>query len=79
MRVQLAVHRHSLPVVSLVWPIKDPKSTVAGLVQQVNEIIQLESLEYQWGLEDYLVLYEGSELLHFFTLKDVVKDNDHLM
>ena len=78
MRIQLTVERNGLPKAAITWPINDGSYTVAGLLEKVNEVIPLESVQGHWGLEDYIVEWEGSELLHFSKIHEVVKDNDHI-
>ena len=53
-----------------------PEPTVAQLLEQVNEIIPLESED--WGLEDYAVEVEGFECLHFSETSKVLKEDDEV-
>ncbi|KAL9013604.1 MAG: hypothetical protein Q9173_001721, partial [Seirophora scorigena] len=46
------------------------------LLEQVNDIIPLESEE--WGLEDYAVEVGGFECLHFHEANQVLKENDEV-
>lgn len=82
MRLQLAIQRHGLPVVRILWnidTINTPKHdnsslTVSRFLEQVNEIIPLEAED--WGLEDYAVEVGGFECLHFSELSQVLKEDD---
>ncbi|KAI9825030.1 MAG: hypothetical protein M1826_007108 [Phylliscum demangeonii] len=49
-------------------------STIAQLLESVNDIIPLES--DHWGLEDYAVDVLGFECLHFQEVKAVLRDGD---
>lgn len=83
MRLRLVVRRNRLPDANIVWPISlenDP--TIARLVEQVNEIVPLESAD--WGLEDYAVelhAADGSkfECLHFQPIRSVLKEDDQVI
>ena len=82
-RLRLTVRRHAVPEVKLVWSVTaDADNTIAKLVQQVNEVVPLESGE--WGLEDYAVEledYDGSgfECLHFQNVAKVLKEDDQVV
>ncbi|KAL1624731.1 hypothetical protein SLS56_007707 [Neofusicoccum ribis] len=80
MRLRLSVCRHKLPPADLLWAVPQDKAqdgfTIAQLLDQVNEIIPLESPH--WGLEDYAVEIGSFEALHFQKVKDVLKDEDHI-
>ncbi|KAI1849574.1 hypothetical protein JX265_013580 [Neoarthrinium moseri] len=82
MRLRLVVRRNGLPEANVVWPVPPHNSpTVAKLLEQVNDILPLESGE--WGLEDYAVELRGSdgssfECLHFQSVRDVLKDDDQI-
>ncbi|GME23201.1 hypothetical protein GTA08_BOTSDO09875 [Neofusicoccum parvum] len=80
MRLRLSVCRHKLPPADLLWAVPQDKAqdgfTIAQLLDQVNEIIPLESPH--WGLEDYAVEIGSFEALHFQKVKDVLKDEDHV-
>ena len=51
-------------------------STIAQLLEAVNEILPLESGE--WGLVDYTVEVRGFECLHFSELSHVLKEDDEV-
>lgn len=61
--------------------------TVAQLLEDVNEVIPLETEpalfddEYsgQWGLEDYVVETGGSECLHFMEVEGLLRDGDEVV
>ncbi|KAJ4395720.1 hypothetical protein N0V85_006448 [Neurospora sp. IMI 360204] len=82
LRLRLVVRRHSLPEVRIIHHVpleNDP--TIADLVDQINEIIPLESPE--WGLEDYVVELRNKEgyafeCLHFQQVSNVLKDEEEV-
>lgn len=86
MRLQLTVQRHGLPPVYVLWTlasaVRPPllavgnSITISQFLEQVNEIIPLESED--WGLEDYSVEVHGFECLHFCELNQVLKDDDEV-
>ncbi|KAL8850515.1 MAG: hypothetical protein Q9221_004563 [Calogaya cf. arnoldii] len=85
MRLRLTIHRHGLPPARVLWTVADvrpphsaagPERTVAQLLEEVNEIIPLESED--WGLEDYAVEVGGFECLHFSGTSQVLKEDDEV-
>lgn len=78
MRLRLSIQRHGLPTAEVLWAIRDDQaqaiSTISQLLEQINDIIPLESED--WGLEDYVVQVNGFECLHFSQLGQVIKDED---
>jgi hypothetical protein len=83
MRLQLTIQRHALPPTNILWTVRaqDPTSTsahasatISQLLEDVNDIIHLESEE--WGLEDYVVEVGGYECLHFQPIDSVLKEDD---
>ncbi|KAI9706048.1 MAG: hypothetical protein M1836_005454 [Candelina mexicana] len=84
MRLQLIVQRHGLPPTHVLWNVTssgDTQTTGRGItisqfLEQVNEIIPLESDD--WGLEDYSVEVAGFECLHFSDLGSVLRDEDEV-
>ncbi|KAH6983362.1 hypothetical protein BKA56DRAFT_347094 [Ilyonectria sp. MPI-CAGE-AT-0026] len=82
-RLRLAIRRHAVPEVKLVWPcVTSEDLTVAKLLAQVNEVVPLESGE--WGLEDYAVeLTDGNggsfECLHFQQVGRILKEDDQIL
>lgn len=85
MRLLLSIQRHALPPTQVLWTVTNirPPYTAAGssgtisqLLEQVNEVIPLES--EHWGLEDYVVEVQGYECLHFAELAAVLKDEDEV-
>lgn len=85
MRLRLTVQRHGLPPARVLWRIaavRPPytaagsESTIAQLLEQINEIIPLESGD--WGLEDYAVEVRGFECLHFSEVNQVLKEDDEV-
>jgi hypothetical protein len=83
LRLRLAVRRNGLPEVNVVWPVLVQSGlTIANLLEQVNEVLPLESAD--WGLEDYAVELQGNggssyECLHFQPLQSVLKDDDQVL
>ncbi|OAF59991.2 hypothetical protein VC83_03149 [Pseudogymnoascus destructans] len=83
MRLRLVVKRHDLPDAAIVWPVNDEaRVIVSQLLEQVNEIIPLES-EGEWGLEDYAVEVRGRETnyecLHFQDVKSILHGDDEVI
>lgn len=82
-RLRLVIRRHGLPEIKLLWPCSSAEDvTIAKVLEQVNEVVPLESGE--WGLEDYAVELEdgkgGSfECLHFQQVGRILKDEDQVM
>ena len=85
MRLQLTVQRHGLPPTQVLWVVgglRPPYAaagaspTISQLLEQVNEIIPLESED--WGLEDYAVEVRGFECLHFSELRQILKEDDEV-
>jgi len=83
MRLRLAVRRHGIPEVKLLWTVgPNTDLTISKLLVAVNEVVPLESGE--WGLEDYAVEYrdtqgDGFECLHFQVVRDILKEDDQLL
>ncbi|KAL7957849.1 hypothetical protein V8C34DRAFT_169495 [Trichoderma compactum] len=83
MRLRLVIRRHGLPEVKLVWPCSCSEDlTIARVLEQVNEVVPLESGE--WGLEDYAVELadekgEPFECLHFQQVGRILKDEDQVL
>ena len=81
MRLQLVIRRHCLPTERVLLPVDGESSsngstTIARLLEKVNDIFPLESGE--WGLEDYTVEVRGFECLHFSELAQVLKEDDEV-
>ncbi|KAL8725507.1 MAG: hypothetical protein Q9181_006391, partial [Wetmoreana brouardii] len=85
MRLQLTVQRHGLPAARVLWATDlgstftsavGPGTTISQLLEQINDIIPLESED--WGLEDYTVEVEGFECLHFSQAGQVLKEDDEV-
>ncbi|KAL3465153.1 hypothetical protein BJX64DRAFT_253263 [Aspergillus heterothallicus] len=61
--------------------------TVAQLLEDVNEVIPLETeprlfedeSSGQWGLEDYVVELGGSECLHFMEVDGLLREGDEVL
>lgn len=78
MRVRVNVRRNGLPDTRVVWAVENDSQTIAQLLEQISEVIPLESGE--WGLEDYAVeLPGGFECLHFMLVNKVLGENDEVM
>ena len=85
MRLQLTVQRHRLPPVKVLYHVgltrltstaAGPNLTISQFLEQVNEVVPLES--GCWGLEDYAVEVRGFECLHFSELSQVLKEDDEV-
>ncbi|KAL8950271.1 MAG: hypothetical protein Q9222_003675, partial [Ikaeria aurantiellina] len=85
MRLQVIVQRHGLPPVRILWTVgtisppyaaAGPEPTISQLLDQINDIIPLESED--WGLEDYTVEVGGFECLHFAQTSQVLKEDDEV-
>lgn len=80
----MTVRRHALPETPILWSIDTNASpTVYQLLEQINEVIPIES-DGQWGLEDYAVELKGAnganyECLHFQPVESVLKEEDEVM
>lgn len=83
MRLQVTIIRHGLPPINILWTSSSPfphhlttesSATIAQLVEDINDIIPLESGE--WGLEDYIVEVGEYECLHFQPVESVLKEDD---
>lgn len=83
LRLRLVVRRHALPEVRVVFALQlDNDPTIADLLEQVNEIIPLESND--WGLEDYAVELRDSggrafDCLHFQQVSVILKNDEELL
>ncbi|KAL2263911.1 hypothetical protein VTK26DRAFT_4471 [Humicola hyalothermophila] len=84
LRLRLVVRRHGLPEVRVVFAVQlDNDPTIANLLEQVNEIIPLESESNNWGLEDYTVELRDSDghafdCLHFQQVSAVLKNDEQV-
>jgi hypothetical protein len=83
MRLRLVVRRHNLPDTAIIWAIDTVENpTIAQLLEQVNDVIPLES-GGDWGLEDYAVELRGSrtnfECLHFQIVTSILHEDDELL
>ena len=80
MRLRLTIQRHLLPSLDILWSVDtgNPQTilTIAQLIEQVNEVVPLE--HDQWGLEDYIAELKGYECIHYFRVRDVLKDEDEV-
>ncbi|KAK4151862.1 hypothetical protein C8A00DRAFT_16788 [Chaetomidium leptoderma] len=82
LRLRLVVRRHALPEVRVVFAVQlDTDPTIAKLLEQVNEIIPLESND--WGLEDYAVELRdssghGFDCLHFQQVSVILKNDEEI-
>ncbi|KEF56891.1 uncharacterized protein A1O9_07081 [Exophiala aquamarina CBS 119918] len=94
MRLQLQILRHSLPPVHIIHTTgtgptshtRSRDSTIADLLQDVNDLVPLESYDGEWGLEDYVVEVAATadqetayECLHFQTCEAVLRDDDEVL
>ena len=77
------VRRHNLPDAAVVWAVEPSDNpTISQLLEQVNEVIPLESAG-DWGLEDYSVELKGSETsfecLHFQLVRTILQEDDEIV
>ena len=94
MRLQLQILRHSLPPVHIIHTTgtgptshtRSRDSTIADLLQDVNDLVPLESSDGEWGLEDYVVEVAATadqetayECLHFQTCEAVLRADDEVV
>ena len=83
LRLRLVIQRHELPEVRIIFSCKiDNDPTVAGLLEQVNEVVPLESRD--WGLEDYAVELRKEngaafDCLHFQEVADVLSHDEEVL
>jgi hypothetical protein len=79
------IHRHGIPPVQILWTVAQTRPphasasssiTVSQFLEQVNDIIPLESED--WGLEDYAVEVGGYECLHFSELGQLLKNDEEV-
>ena len=78
MRLRLVVSRHSLPDTRVLWNIDTSSSpTIYQLLEQVNEIIPIESGE--WGLEDYTVQSNGFDCIHYKGVSELCKEDEEVL
>lgn len=80
LRIRLSIYRHYLPVFKLVYNLTDPSTTtIAQLLEQIDEKVPLEAVEEGWGLEDYVVRVQGYECLHYSPVGDVLREGDEVV
>jgi hypothetical protein len=84
MRLRITVRRHGLPEMPVILPVDIQTSTptISKLLEEVNDIIPIESGD--WGLEDYAVEVKGNngvnyECLHYQEVGKVMKEEDEVM
>lgn len=83
LRLRLVVRRHALPEVRVVFVAQlDNDPTIANLLEQVNEIIPIESND--WGLDDYAVELRDPDghafdCLHFQQVSVVLKNDEEVL
>lgn len=86
MRLQVTVQRHGLPPANILWTSSSPfphhvtaksSTTVAQLIEDINDVIPLESGE--WGLEDYVAEVAGYECLHYQPVESILKEDDKVI
>lgn len=94
MRLQLLIQRHALPPVHIIYTTgagpashtRSRDSTIADLLNDVNDIVPLESADGEWGLEDYAVEVAATadqssvyECLHYQTCESVLREDDQVI
>jgi hypothetical protein len=83
LRLRLVVRRHALPEVRVVFAVQlDTDPTIANLLEQVNEVIPLESND--WGMEDYNVELcdstgHGFDCVHFQQVAGILKNDEEVL
>ena len=83
LRLRLVVRRHAFPEVRVVFAVQlDTHPTIANLLEQVNDIVPLESND--WGLEDYAVELRdsaghGFDCLHFQQVSAILKPDEEVL
>ena len=78
LRLRLTIHRNNLSPTNIWWTVRpDDSLTVTDLLSRINDVVPLESPS-GWGLEDYVMSLDGSELLHFQPINDILQANDHV-
>lgn len=93
MRLQISVHRHTLPPTNFLFSTGAHASshtsartaTISDLLLDVNDIVPLESEDGEWGLEDYVVEVAATadqdkiyEALHYQTIDSVLREDDEV-
>jgi len=94
MRLQLSIQRHALPPIQIIFIIgagpashtKSQSATIADLLQDVDDVVPLESADGEWGLEDYVVEVAATgdrqtayECLHFYPVRSVLREDDEVV
>lgn len=82
MRLYITVRRNGIPETPIVWNVENTSSTIAQLLEQLNDAIPIETGD--WGYDDYAVELKGIngahfECLHFQPVGTVLKENDEVM
>lgn len=81
----MTVCRQGIPPAHVLWTVDQARPsvpapgsthTISQFLEQVNEVIPLESDD--WGLEDYVVEVRGYECLHFCELNQVLREDDEV-
>lgn len=73
MRLRVQVLRHGFPAIKVLWTVPS-ETTAASLLQQIDDVFPLEA--EGWGFEDYALLNNGYEVLHWMQLDQLLKDDD---
>ncbi|KPI41099.1 uncharacterized protein AB675_7925 [Cyphellophora attinorum] len=94
MRLQVAIFRHTLPPTNIVFATgvgpcshtSKSSATIFNLLEDLNDIVPLESSDGEWGLEDYVVEVAATadqeksyECLHYLPLKSVLREDDEIV
>ncbi|MCJ1476463.1 hypothetical protein MMC13_005129 [Lambiella insularis] len=83
MRLKLTVERQEHPPTRILWNADTLRpnhtgdrghTTIAQLLEQINEVIQLEAAD--WGLDDYVVEVNGYECFHFCSIQIFKEDEE---
>lgn len=95
MRLQISIHRNTLPPVHLLYNTRRQDAshpsitTIADLLSALDALVPLESADGEWGLEDYVVevlpisadhhYTQPYECFHFQEIRDVLKEDDEVV
>lgn len=94
MRLQLSIHRHTLPPTHILFSTAghlgshtvSRVSTISDLLLDVNDLVPLESEDGEWGLEDYIVEVAATadqdevyEALHYHIIENVLREDDEVI
>ena len=94
MRLQVSVRRHALPIINIIFTTGTgpasktlgPNAIVTDFLQDINDLVPLESADGEWGLEDYVVEVQATadqeiyyECLHYQTIDSILREDDEVV